>query len=42
MVDTVFEDFTKQALSLSYDQSIILMGKMLEALKSKKKRRKLL
>jgi len=37
MVDTVFEDFTKQALSLSYDQSIILMGKMLEALKSKKR-----
>ena len=37
MVDTVFENFTEQALSLSYDQTIILMGKMLESLKSKKR-----
>jgi len=37
MVDTVFENFTEQALSLSYDQTIILMEKMLEALKSKKR-----
>lgn len=36
-VDTVFENFTEQALSLSYDQTIILMGKMLESLKSKKR-----
>ena len=41
MVDTVFENFTEQALSLSYDRTIILMGKMPESLKSKKKRRKL-
>lgn len=39
MVDTVFENFTEQALSLSYDQTIILMGKMLESLKSKKEKK---
>lgn len=37
MIDTVFENFTKQALSLSYDRTIILMGKMPESLKSKKR-----
>ena len=37
MVDTVFENFTEQALSLSYDRTIILMGKMPESLKSKKR-----
>ena len=36
MSDTVFENFAEQVLSLSYDQTIILMEKMLEALKSKK------
>ena len=36
MVDTVFENFTEQALSLSYEQTIILMGKMLESLKTKR------
>ena len=36
MVDTVFENFTEQALSLSYDQTIICMGKMLQSFKSKK------
>ena len=35
--DTVFENFAEQVLSLSYDQTIILMEKMLEALKSKKR-----
>lgn len=35
MPDLAFEDFTKQALSLSYDQTIILMGKLLESLKTK-------
>ena len=37
MSDTVFENFAEQVLSLSYDQTIILMEKMLEALKSKKR-----
>ena len=37
MVDTVFENFTEQVLSLSYDRTIILMGKMPESLKSKKR-----
>ena len=37
MVDTVFENFIEQALSLSYDQTVILMGKILESLKSKKR-----
>ena len=36
MSDTVFENVAEQVLSLSYDQTIILMEKMLEALKSKK------
>lgn len=36
MSDVAFADFTEQALSLSYDQTIILIGKMLESLKSKK------
>ena len=37
MSDTAYADFTEQVLSLSYDQTIILMGKMLESLKSKKR-----
>ena len=36
MSDVVFEDFTKQILTLSYDQTIALMGKLLESLKTKK------
>lgn len=36
MSDAAFADFTKQVLSLSYDQTIILMEKMLESLKTKK------
>ena len=36
MVDTAFAQLTEQALSLSYDQTLILIMKMLENLKSKK------
>lgn len=36
MSDLAFEDFTEQVLSLSYDQTILLIQKMLESLKSKK------
>ena len=36
MSDVAFADFTEQVLALSYDQTIILMGKMLDSLKSKK------
>ena len=36
MSDSVFADFSEQVLSLSYEQTIILMGKMLESLKSKR------
>ena len=36
MSDVAFADFTEQALSLSYEQTIVLMGKMLESLKSKR------
>lgn len=36
MPDLVFEDLTKQILNLSYDQIIVLMGKLLESLKTKK------
>ena len=36
MSDTAYVDFTEQVLSLSYDQTIILMGKMLESLKTKR------
>lgn len=35
MADITFEDVTKQVLSLSYEQTIILMEKMLENLKTK-------
>lgn len=37
MSDSTFADFTEQVLSLSYEQTIILMGKMLESLKTKRK-----
>lgn len=36
MSDPAFADFTEQVLSLSYEQTIILMEKMLESLKSKR------
>ena len=36
MSDMAFADFTEQVLSLSYDQTIILMSKMLENLKTKR------
>ena len=36
MSDTAYADFTEQVLSLSYDQTIILMGNMLESLKTKR------
>ena len=36
MSDSAFADFTEQVLSLSYEQTIILMGKMLESLKNKR------
>ena len=36
MSDVAFADFTEQVLALSYEQTIVLMGKMLESLKSKR------
>lgn len=36
MSDSAFLDFSEQVLSLSYEQTILLMGKMLESLKSKR------
>jgi len=36
MSDTAYVDFTEQVLSLSYEQTIILMGKMIESLKTKR------
>ena len=36
MSDTAYVDFTEQVLSLSDEQTIILMGKMLESLKTKR------
>ena len=36
MSDSAFADFTEQVLSLSYEQTIILIGKMLESLKHKR------
>ena len=35
MSEIVFADFVQQVLSLSYDQTIVLMEKMLENLKTK-------
>lgn len=37
MSDTAYVDFTEQVLSLSYEQTIILMEKMLESFKTKSK-----
>ncbi|MCI6799970.1 MAG: hypothetical protein MR970_11020 [Spirochaetia bacterium] len=36
MSDVAFENFTKQVLELSYEQTLTLMEKMLESLKTKK------
>ncbi len=36
MSDSAYADFTEQVLSLSYEQTIILMGKTLESLKNKR------
>ena len=36
MSDIAFTDFTEQVLSLSYEQTLILIGKMLESQKSKR------
>ena len=37
MSDAAFEDFTKQVLELSYEQTLTLMEKMLESLKTKRR-----
>lgn len=37
MSEAAFADFTEQVLSLSYEQTIVLMGKMLESLKTKRR-----
>ena len=36
MSDAAFENFTKQVLELSYEQTLILMEKMIKSLKTKK------
>lgn len=36
MSDAAFENFTKQVLELSYEQTLTLMEKMLESLKTKR------
>lgn len=36
MSDAAFEDFTKQVLELSYEQTLLLMEEMLKSLKTKK------
>ena len=36
MSDAAFEDFTKQVIELSYEQTPLLMEKMLESLKTKR------
>lgn len=37
MSEVAFADFTEQVLSLSYEQTIDLMGKLLESLKTKRR-----
>ena len=37
MSDAAFEDFTKQVIELSYEQTLTLMEKMLESLKTKRR-----
>lgn len=36
MSEAAFADVTEQVLSLSYDQTLVLMAKMVESLKTKK------
>ncbi len=36
MSDVAFAEFTEQVLSLSYEQTLTLMSKMLESLKTKR------
>ena len=36
MTDAAFAAFSEQVLALSYEQTLILMGKMLESLKTKR------
>ena len=36
MSDVAFENFTKQVLELSYEQTLLLMEEMLKSLKTKK------
>ena len=36
MSDAAFADFTEQVLSLSYDQTLVLMAKLVESLKTKR------
>ena len=38
MSDVAFENFTKQVLELSYEQTLTLMEKMLESLKTKRRK----
>ena len=37
MSDVAFAEFTEQVLSLSYEQTLTLMSKMLESLKTKRR-----
>lgn len=37
MSDAAFENFTKQVLELSYEQTLLLMEKMFESLKTKRR-----
>ena len=37
MSDVAFAEFTEQVLPLSYEQTLTLMGKMLESLKTKRR-----
>ena len=39
MSDAAFADFTEQVLSLSYDQTLVLMAKLVESLKTKRAER---
>ena len=39
MSDAAFENFTKQVLELSYEQTLLLMEEMLKSLKTKKMKR---
>ena len=37
MSDAAFENFTKQVLELSYEQTLLLMEEMLKSLKTKRR-----